>query len=196
MIAVQFKQQRLGPGRHWSQGSWLSSPLDVLIRRHLVYPRVGIVIRIEVWRKSRTRRKSSRTARGDDRRPHTGSTCEVHSRSTSLSRRDMSLSLRGRCKYRRCEYRKIQHEQAVFHALIRSTAAFRSKLRIVSGGPGVKFWFVSDPSDEFHAASLTSLSRNSTKNVAANALGSDCNLYSSGSCRVLSVELVYQAMAN
>jgi hypothetical protein len=111
----------------------------------------------------------------------------------------MSLSLRGRCNYRRCEYRKIQHEQAVFHALIRSTAAFRSKLRIVSGGPGVKFWFArfaSDPSDEFHAAPLTSLSRNSTKNVAANALGSDCNLYSSGSCRVLSVELVYQVMAN
>ena len=191
MIAVQFKQQRLVRGRHWSRGSWLSSPLDVLMRRHLNYPRVGIVIRIEVWRKSRTRRKSSRTARGDDRGSLTRSTCQVHSRSTSLSRRDVSLSMRGRGKYRRCKYRKIQHEQAVFHPLTRSRAAIPSKLRIVSGPPRVKFWFASDLSGEFHAAWFTSLSRNSTRNVATNPLGSDCNLYSPGSCRVLSVELFY-----
>jgi hypothetical protein len=166
MIAVQFKQQRLARSLHGSRGSWLSSSLDVLIRRHLDHRRVGIVIRIEVGRKSRARRISSRTARGDDRGSHTSSTCEVHSRSTSVSRRDMSLSLRGRGKYRRCEYRKIQHEQAVFHAVVRSRAAFPSQLRIVSGGPGVKFWFAwfaCDPSDEFRAASLTSLLRNSTK---------------------------------
>jgi hypothetical protein len=163
MITLQFEQQRPGRAWHWCGGSWLSSPLDTLIGRHLDYPRVGIVIRIEVRRKSRTRRKSSRTTRGDDRGSHTGSTCEVHPRSTSLNRRNMSLSLRRRGKYRRCKYRKIQHDQAVFHALIRSRAAFPSKLRIVSEGPGVKFWFASDPSDEFHAASLTSLSRNSTK---------------------------------